>query len=86
MMHINEATEVQSHDEWAREDVDRRRLITYADPRAGSDRFFAEANRLEAQGMPAEAAAAREAGVTRYEEIKARHPWPAHPLSQSVIC
>lgn len=77
MMHTNEAAEVQTHAEWAREDVDRRRLIAYADPSAGSDRFFAEANRLEAQGMPAEAAAARAAGVARYEEIKAKHPWPS---------
>lgn len=76
MMHMNEAAEVQPHAEWAREEVDRRRLIAYADPSTGSDRFFAEANRLEAQGMPVEAAAARAAGVTRYEEIKAKHPWP----------
>lgn len=77
MMHMNEAAEVQPHAEWAREDVDRRRLIAYADPNTGSDRFFAEANRLEAQGMPAEAAAARAAGATRYEEIKAKHPCPS---------
>ena len=77
MMHTNEAAEVQTHAEWAREDVDRRRLIAYADPSAGSDRFFAEANRLEAQGMPAEAAAARAAGVARYEEIKAKQPRPS---------
>ena len=76
MMHMNEAAEVQPHAEWAREDVDRRRLIAYADPNTGSDRFFAEANRLEAQGMAAEAAAARTAGITRYEEIKSKHPWP----------
>ena len=77
MMHMNEAAEVQTHAEWAREDADRRRLIAYADPSDGSDRFFAEANRLEAQGMPAEAAAARTAGVARYEEIKAKYPWPS---------
>lgn len=76
MMHMNEAVEVQPHAEWAREDVDRRRLIAYANPSTGSDRFFAEANRLEAQGMDAEAASARAAGVARYEEIKANHPWP----------
>ena len=76
MIHMNEAAEAQPHAEWAREEVDRRRLIAYANPSTGSDRFFAEANRLEAQGMPSEAAAAREAGVTRYEEIKAKHPWP----------
>lgn len=77
MMHMNEAAEVQPHAEWAREDVDRRRLIAYADPNTGSDRYFAEANRLEAQGMPVEAAAARAAGVTRYEDIKAKHPRPS---------
>ena len=76
MMHMNEAAEVQPHAEWATEDTNRRRLAEYADPVSGSDRFFAEANRLEAQGMQADAAAARAAGVTRYEEIKAKHPWP----------
>lgn len=76
MMHMNEAAEVQPHAEWAHEEVERRRLIAYANPSTGSDRFFAEANRLEAQGMPVEAAAARAAGVTRYEEIKSKHPWP----------
>ena len=77
MMHMNEAAEVQPHAEWATEDTSRRRLAAYADPVSGSDRFFAEANRLEAQGMQADAAAARAAGVTRYEEIKAKHPWPS---------
>ena len=76
MIHMNEAAEVQPHAEWAREDVYRRRLIAYADPNNGSDRFFAEANRLEVQGMDAEADAARTAGIARYEEIKAKHPWP----------
>ena len=74
---MNETAEVQPHDDWAREEVDRRRLIAYADPRTGSDRFFAEAKRLEAQGMPVAAAAARAVGVARYEEIKAKHPWPS---------
>ena len=76
MMQPDTAAETQPHADWAREDAERRRLLAYADPRSGSDRFFAEANRLEAQGLPAEAEVARQAGLARYTEIKAAHPWP----------
>lgn len=71
-----EAVEIQSHEEWAREDTDRRRLAAYADTQTGSDRFFAEANRLQAQGKNDKAEAARASGCNRYEEIKTMYPWP----------
>jgi len=70
-------TEIQPHGEWAEQDTERRRLRAYADPETGSDRHFAEANRLEAQGRTDEAVAARAAGLARYSEIREAHPWPA---------
>ena len=71
-----EVAEIQTHEEWAAEDTDRRRLNAYADPLTGSDRFFAEASRLEAQGFSDLASAARDLGCARYNEIKAKLPWP----------
>ncbi len=76
----NEEVQMQTHAEWARDDTDRRRLEEYANPTTGSDRFFAEANRLDAQGFPVEAEVARQTGVARYEEIKSRHPWPQYEV------
>ena len=73
---IEEEAPMESHAEWARRDTERRRLKAYADPETGSDRHFAEANRLAALGLPEEAAEARVAGVVRYGEIKAMYPWP----------
>lgn len=77
MTDIDHDTAIQPHADWARADTERRRLKAYADPEGGSDRHFAEANRLEAQGLADEAEAAREAGMARYDEIKAMYPWPA---------
>lgn len=65
----------ESRTDWARRITERRRLCAYADPETGSDRHFAEANRLHAQGLADEAQAARAAGLVRYEEIKAAYPW-----------
>ena len=76
MTETNDEAPIQPHASWAYDDTERRRLKAYANPETGSDRYFAEANRLEAQGFAAEAAAARTAGMTRYDEIKAMHPWP----------
>lgn len=60
-----------------RQDVERQRLSAYADPLTGSDRYFSEANRLEAMGQSIESIeAARKAGADRYTEIQAQHPWP----------
>ena len=76
-MNENEKIETQeTHEEWARRITEQRRLRAYAHPEIGSDRHFAEANRLEAQGLLDEADAARAAGLARYDEIKAMYPWP----------
>lgn len=59
----------------AREEVEAMRLRAYADPVAGSDRFFAEATRMQAVGESGWEAV-RTQGVTRFAEIKAEYPWP----------
>ena len=60
------------------EEVERLRLVAYADPITGSDRFFAEAARLQAiGGTTDEIEAARAAGAARYAEIQGQYPWPA---------
>lgn len=57
--------------------IERRRLAAYADPIAGSDRYFSEVMRLNSMGGTAEEIAiARAAGESRYAEIKAEYPWP----------
>lgn len=57
--------------------VEALRLQSYADPVTGCDRYFSEVARLQALGgATADIAAARAAGAARYEEIKARYPWP----------
>ena len=58
------------------EQVGAERLAAYANQLTGSDRHFAEAARLEAVGDAEGAEAARTAGLARYEEIRAEHPWP----------
>ncbi len=58
-----------------REQVEALRLAAYADPVAGSDRYFTEAARMNAIGE-AGADAVIAAGVVRYEEIQAEYPWP----------
>ena len=73
---MKEEDPIESHAEWARRDTERRRLKAYADPETGSDRHFAEANRLAAEGQTEESTIARAAGLARYGEIKAMHPWP----------
>lgn len=60
----------------ARERVEQARKAAYADPYTGSDRYFAEATRLEGVGMPMEAETARMKGIVRFQEIQAEHPWP----------
>lgn len=59
-------------------EVEEIRLRAYADPVIGSDRFFAEASRLQAIGAPTEEIeAAKAAGAQRYQEIQMENPWPA---------
>lgn len=56
-----------------REEIERARLIAYADPITGSDRYFAEAMRESNADI---AAVAKSRGMSRYAEIQAAYPWP----------
>lgn len=61
-----------------RDQVEANRLRAYSDPVTGSDRFFAEASRLQAMGATEEEInAAKTAGAQRYQEIQSENPWPA---------
>ncbi|MEZ3136962.1 hypothetical protein ACBG90_19870 [Stutzerimonas kunmingensis] len=61
-----------------RERVEIERLRAYADPVNGSDRYFAEAVRLQAMGATqAEVDAASSFGTSRYQQIQSELPWPA---------
>ena len=56
---------------------ERQRLIAYADPVNGSDRYFAEALALQAEGFAASSAEVKELkqkGLARKEEIKLTYP------------
>lgn len=65
-------------DPLTREQIEANRLRAYADPLTGSDRFFAEAARLQVMGgSDSEINAAKESGTSRYAEIQAENPWPA---------
>lgn len=55
--------------------VEALRLRAYADPLSGSDRYFAEAARMQAVGETGWDAV-RAQGVTRFTEIQAEYPWP----------
>lgn len=59
-----------------REQIEARRLRAYADPLAGSDRYFAEAQRETLLGNPEAADAAKALGMARFAEIQAEYPWP----------
>lgn len=61
-----------------REQIEAQRLRAYADQLTGSDRYFAEAARLQAMGAAQEEIdAANAAGANRYAEIQNAYPWPA---------
>lgn len=72
----DQQTPQESHSDWAIRITEQRRLCAYADPETGSDRHFAEANRLATEGLTDEAQAASTAGLARYAEIKSMYPWP----------
>lgn len=55
--------------------VEALRLRAYADPLSGSDRYFAEAARMQAVGENGWEAV-RTQGVTRFAEIQSEYPWP----------
>lgn len=57
--------------------VDHNRKVAYANPLTGSDRWFAEANRLTIMGGTTEEIdEAKAQGAARYEEIQLENPWP----------
>lgn len=82
--------EIQSHEDWAIETMERRRATAYANPETGSDRFFAQAARLDALGLVEKSKLARADGLARYNEIKEIHSMPgdrpdtAPPVPQGV--
>lgn len=59
----------------SREQVEACRLHAYSDPITGSDRYFAEAQRMSVMGESGWESV-RAAGAARFEEIQALHPWP----------
>jgi|GEM_PF-2886079 len=60
--------------EYTNEQIEALRLRAYADSLTGSDRFFAQAQRMEAMGEPGWETV-REAGVRRFNEIQNEFPW-----------
>jgi hypothetical protein len=66
--------------EYSSDEIENLRRRAYADPLAGSDRFFAEAQRMEAMREPGWEEV-RAAGIRRFNEIQLELPWrePATP-------
>ena len=67
----------------SREQVEALRLRAYAEPLIGSDRYFAQAQRMQAMNKP-NWEAVQTAGVARFEANQALYPWdtpadPEHP-------
>lgn len=58
-----------------REVVEHLRHLAYADPVLGSDRYFAEASRMQMMGEPGWEVL-KERGIARFNEIQALYPWP----------
>lgn len=58
----------------SREEIERLRLVAYADPIRGSDRYFSEAARMQMMGEDAWEQV-RDQGADRYREIQAAYPW-----------
>lgn len=67
-------THLQDQTRMTHEQVEVLRLRAYADPLTGSDRYFAEASRMEAMGEEGWESV-RNRGVVRYQEIQAEYPW-----------
>lgn len=62
----------------SRDEIQNDRLLAYAHPLTGSDRFFASASSMSATGATQkEIDEAIAQGKARYEEIKAQYPWSA---------
>lgn len=61
--------------ELTKEEIETVRVRAYSDPSTGSDRYFAEAQRMQMMGEEGwEAVLDR--GVKRYNEIRAEYPLP----------
>lgn len=58
-----------------RSEIEVLRLLAYADPINGSDRYFSEAAEMEAAGESG-ADEIRSMGLSRRAEIQAEYPWP----------
>jgi hypothetical protein len=59
--------------------IETLRLIAYADPINGSDRYFSEVMSLQAEGYEASSLEVKETkakGLAKKAEIKALHPYP----------
>lgn len=59
----------------SRDEVESLRKAAYANEFTGSDRLFAEAQRMQLMGE-AGWESVRDAAIARFEEIKAEYPWP----------
>lgn len=70
-----EITPQQPHEEWARETIEKRRALAYADPETGSDRYFLEATRMKEMGLEGWEDI-RDMGIARYLEIQTENPYP----------
>lgn len=57
------------------EDIERKRLLAYADPVTGSDRYLKEAASERAAGDEAAAVAAEVKHLARKDEIRKELPW-----------
>lgn len=65
-----------------REVVEASRLRAYADPLTGSDRYFAEASRMQFMNEP-NWEGVRDSGVARYEQIQAQFPWKSSEIAKT---
>lgn len=62
-----------------REEIEAQRLMAYANPVTGSDRYFSEALSMQAQGAPASSTEVKDTaarGLARKLEIQAELPYP----------
>lgn len=71
---MEDQTEQQPHEEWARETIEKRRAQAYADPETGSDRYFLESTRMQQMGL-AGWEDIRDMGIARYLEIQSENPY-----------
>ena len=65
----------ETNAEYQARQIDELRKRAYANPDNGSDRLFAEAQRMKIMSDGNWQAKEQEA-IARYEEIKASYPWP----------